>query len=201
VQWPITRATIAGRPSSRGSTGSGRCGRPCIAVGEELRLELAGSRRRCRRDGSPAAGFRSRCRARTIFLTVSGYQAPPLTLGSSARMITSRPDTIPMPTMELADGRRRRHRPCWRRATTVRGMACRGRAASRCARAGASCPAWTSRSRSRCGRSRRARCWRGAQFGDDGFVVRGVGAELVGVDVEFGFDPAHCFSSLSRARR
>ena len=42
--------------------------------------------------------------ARTIFFTVSGYQAPPLTLGSSARISTSRPDTTPMPTMELAEG-------------------------------------------------------------------------------------------------
>ena len=42
--------------------------------------------------------------ARTIFLAVSGYQAPPFTVGSSARIITSRPDTMPMPTIELADG-------------------------------------------------------------------------------------------------
>ena len=42
--------------------------------------------------------------ARTIFLTDSGYQAPPLMVGSSARTITSRPETMPMPTMVLADG-------------------------------------------------------------------------------------------------
>ena len=46
----------------------------------------------------------------------------------------------------------RRHRPCWRRARRVRGTACRGRAASRSARAAASCPGRASRSRSRCGR-------------------------------------------------
>ena len=43
--------------------------------------------------------------ARTIFLTDSGYQAPPLMLGSSAWMITSRPETMPMPPMLLARGR------------------------------------------------------------------------------------------------
>ena len=35
--------------------------------------------------------------ARTIFLIDSGYQAPPLMLGSSAWTITSRPCTMPMP--------------------------------------------------------------------------------------------------------
>jgi hypothetical protein len=42
--------------------------------------------------------------ARTIFLMVSGYQAPPLIDGSSAWIITSRPATMPMPVMQLAPG-------------------------------------------------------------------------------------------------
>ena len=43
-------------------------------------------------------------RARIIFLTVSGYQAPPFTDGSLQLMTTSRPPTTPMPVMQLADG-------------------------------------------------------------------------------------------------
>ena len=43
-------------------------------------------------------------RARIIFLTVSGYQAPPFTEGSLQLMTTSRPPTTPMPVMQLADG-------------------------------------------------------------------------------------------------
>jgi hypothetical protein len=39
---------------------------------------------------------------RTIFLIVSGYQAPPLMLGSSAWMMTSRPCTMPMPDTQPA---------------------------------------------------------------------------------------------------
>ena len=42
--------------------------------------------------------------ARTIFFVDSGYQAPPLTVESSAWIITSRPDTIPIPVMQLAAG-------------------------------------------------------------------------------------------------
>ncbi len=42
--------------------------------------------------------------ARTIFLTESGYHAPPLTLASSAWITTSRPETMPMPVTCPADG-------------------------------------------------------------------------------------------------
>jgi hypothetical protein len=42
--------------------------------------------------------------ARTIFLTESGYQAPPFTEASSARMTTSLPLTMPMPVTCPAPG-------------------------------------------------------------------------------------------------
>jgi hypothetical protein len=96
---------------------------------------------------------------RTIFLMVSGYQAPPLTLASSARMMTSRPATMPMPLMLPAPGTSPSYSMLAARVDSSRNGVPGSSSISM--RSRTNILFWrASRSRSRCGRSSLARCWR-----------------------------------------
>ena len=98
-------------------------------------------------------------RRRTTFLTVCGYQAPPLTLASLAWMATSRPCTIPMPVTTAAPGTV----PSYSRQAASVENSKNGVPGSSSSFNRSRTPSlfWRARrSISRCGRSKRAACWR-----------------------------------------